>query len=492
MLKITACAIVKNEEENLPRWLECVKLLANEIVVVDTGSTDRTVELAKEAGARVYSFAWRQDFSAAKNFALQKAKGDWIVFLDADEYFREEDIPKVKAHIKTFDKEARTAGFMCPWVNIDADRGNAIMFESVQLRVFRRHPDIRYHGAIHEMLETRNDKWRVVTVDDVRIWHTGYSASVLHRKMTRNLEILLKERERRGELWSDAFYLADCYHGLKRYEEAIEWAKKAIASEYTLVGLEKRPYDVLLGSMLELDYPSTEICEAARQALEKFPDSPDYKADEGSALWMEKDYAEAEVRFNEALAMTSVGSGHVRAVILGYLADIARRKGQDARALDYATEALKEVRFSVFALSQLCKIVKSLPAADVIQFLNTIYDASADAEFLIHILAKNGLHEVCLYYDKKSGGRFLSEWERLFFAKAFRAAVCQAADGMTRRCAMAWLAAKRTGKENKMNDILPNAFQASENDGKTSVKLDLQTYLAQLEQVFPAETSKTS
>ena len=70
MLKITACAIVKNEERNLPRWLECVKSLANEIVVVDTGSTDRTVELAESAGARVYSFAWRQDFSAAKNFAL--------------------------------------------------------------------------------------------------------------------------------------------------------------------------------------------------------------------------------------------------------------------------------------------------------------------------------------------------------------------------------------------------------------------------------------
>ena len=336
MLKITACAIVKNEERNLPRWLECVKSLANEIVVVDTGSTDRTVELAESAGARVYSFAWRQDFSAAKNFALQKAKGDWIVFLDADEYFRDEDIPKVKAHIKAFDKEAHTAGFICPLVNIDTDRGGAIMFESIIFRVFRRHPDLRYHGAIHEMLETRNDKWRVASVDDVRIWHTGYSTGLLRRKMNRNLELLLKERERRGELWSDAYYFADCYHGMGRYEEAIEWAKKAIASENTLAGLEKRPYDVLLASMLELDYPSAEVCEAARQALEKFPDSPDYKADEGSAFWKEKDYAEAEVRFNEALAMTSVGIGHVRAVILGYLADIARRKGQDAKALEYA------------------------------------------------------------------------------------------------------------------------------------------------------------
>ncbi len=429
MLKISACAIVKNEEGNLPRWLKCAKALADEIVVVDTGSTDRTAELARDAGASVYSFEWRKDFSAAKNFALRKAKGDWIAFLDADEYFLEEDIPKVREHIQRLDKERNVGGFICPWVNIDADRGGVILFTGVQLRVFRRHPDIRYHGMIHEMLKAQGDKWQVPSVDDVKIIHTGYSSGVLRGKMERNLEILLKERERRGELWSDAYYLADCYHGLGRYEEAIEWAKKAIASKEVLVGLETRPYDVLLGSMLELGYPTAEICEVARQALAKFPNSPDYKAHEGVAFWKEKDYAEAETRFNEALAMTSAGIGHVRAVILGYLADIAHRKGKETQALDYATEALKEVRFSEFAFSLLCRIIKSLPAADVVQFLNTIYNPSADAAFLVRALAQNGLHEVCLYYDKKSGGCFLSEWERLFFAGAYQAAVYEAASG---------------------------------------------------------------
>ena len=114
MLKISACAIVKNEEGNLPRWLACAKELADEMVVVDTGSTDRTAELAREAGASVYSFEWRKDFAAAKNFALRKAKGDWIVFLDADEYFSEEDIPKVRVHIQRLDKERNVGGFICP------------------------------------------------------------------------------------------------------------------------------------------------------------------------------------------------------------------------------------------------------------------------------------------------------------------------------------------------------------------------------------------
>ena len=87
MPKISACVIVKNEEKNLPRWLDSVKRIAEEIVVVDTGSADATVTIAKAAGAKVYHFAWIDDFAAAKNFALEKATGAWVVFPDADEYF---------------------------------------------------------------------------------------------------------------------------------------------------------------------------------------------------------------------------------------------------------------------------------------------------------------------------------------------------------------------------------------------------------------------
>ncbi len=487
MLKISACAIVKNEEENLPHWLACVKSLADEIVVVDTGSTDRTAEIAREAGAQVYSFEWKKDFSAAKNFALQKARGNWIVFLDADEFFSEEDIPKVKGHIRRLDKDGRIAGFICPWVNIDVDRGGIFLFEGIQIRVFRRHPEIRYHGAVHEMLQARGGKWKTPTVKDVRILHTGYSSGVVQRKFERNLEILLEERKKRGEIASDAYYLADCYYGLERYEEAIEWARKAIASGYTLVGLETRPYDVLLGAMISLRRPAVEVCEAAEEALKKFPKTPDYKADEGIALWQEKDYARAETYFEAALSMTKEGLGYIRGGILEYLADIAHRRGQDAKALDYAAESLKENRFSTRALSLLCRIFSALPAADVVQFLNTIYDASADAEFLIRILAKNGLYEVCLYYDKKAGGRILSDWERLFFANAYPAAVYEAAHAMARGFATELFAARRLDSTSSRDDTLPEAFLSPTDGGETALSRELQSYLFKLEQVFPAE-----
>ena len=87
VLKITACYIVKNEAENLVKSIKSLKKQVNEIVVVDTGSTDNTIVVARKLGAKIYSFPWQDDFSKARNFALSKAKGDWLVLLDADEYF---------------------------------------------------------------------------------------------------------------------------------------------------------------------------------------------------------------------------------------------------------------------------------------------------------------------------------------------------------------------------------------------------------------------
>ena len=85
-MKISACVIVKNEEKNIGQWLNNMRQIADEIVVVDTGSTDNTINILENAGITPYHFTWCNDFAAAKNYAIQQATGDWIVFLDADEY----------------------------------------------------------------------------------------------------------------------------------------------------------------------------------------------------------------------------------------------------------------------------------------------------------------------------------------------------------------------------------------------------------------------
>ncbi|MBQ3336228.1 MAG: glycosyltransferase family 2 protein, partial [Selenomonadaceae bacterium] len=99
-MKISACYIVKNAVEDLRRSLESLAKFVDEIVVVDTGSTDSTIDVAKNFGAKIFHAPWQNDFSAPRNVALKEATGDWIVFLDADEYFVDGCAKNLQAVIK--------------------------------------------------------------------------------------------------------------------------------------------------------------------------------------------------------------------------------------------------------------------------------------------------------------------------------------------------------------------------------------------------------
>jgi glycosyltransferase involved in cell wall biosynthesis len=89
--RVSLCLIAKNEEANLPACLPSVAGLVEEMIVVDTGSTDRTKEVAAQLGARVFDFTWVDSFAAARNESLRHATGDWILWLDGDELFTEAD-----------------------------------------------------------------------------------------------------------------------------------------------------------------------------------------------------------------------------------------------------------------------------------------------------------------------------------------------------------------------------------------------------------------
>ena len=86
-IKISACYIVKNEENNLKRSIDSLINAVDEIIVVDTGSTDRTIEIAESYNAKIFNYVWNDDFSTPRNLAIDNSNGDWIIFLDADEFF---------------------------------------------------------------------------------------------------------------------------------------------------------------------------------------------------------------------------------------------------------------------------------------------------------------------------------------------------------------------------------------------------------------------
>jgi len=223
-MKISACVIVKNEANNIAHWLENMGAIADDIVVVDTGSEDNTVEIVRSYGVEPYYFKWCSDFAAAKNYALKQAKGDWILFLDADEYFTSASIQRFREILGKYHINKKIGAILCRLINIDRDNMDRIIDSMLQVRIFRNNSKIRFVGAVHEKLHT-DGKYIMQFCKDLEILHTGYSSRLIRQKGERNLPILQKmEREAKTQKEKEHLYayLMDAYNMPGRYEKMLK------------------------------------------------------------------------------------------------------------------------------------------------------------------------------------------------------------------------------------------------------------------------------
>ena len=220
-LPISVCMIVRDEEKNLPRCLGSIAPHVQEMVVIDTGSQDRSVEIARSFGATVGFRAWDDDFAAARNASLELAKEPWILVLDADEEFA--------STLPALEKALEGPGFsrLVRMRLLDA-QGN---YQEVPLpRLFRNRPDIRYRKPVHESVQ--DDLWRLgetaPTACDVVLLHHGYHGEdvTARGKIERNLRI---HRHRREQGDADLFDLYKEAQILLRPEEAAE--RRALLEE---------------------------------------------------------------------------------------------------------------------------------------------------------------------------------------------------------------------------------------------------------------------
>jgi glycosyltransferase involved in cell wall biosynthesis len=198
-MKLSALLIVKNEESIVATALESVKDF-DEIVVVDTGSTDATLDIVKRYTDTIYHFPWVDDFAAARNFAIEKATGDWCFSIDADHKLVT-PIAEVRSAVEKADAEGQTGLF------IKAIQGKHTHWGST---LFKRTPEVKWVGKVHEYLSPRPTAYSEVTKE------IGYSKN--HAlDPDRNIRILQS-----GELTTRGrFYLGREYYERKRYDEAI-------------------------------------------------------------------------------------------------------------------------------------------------------------------------------------------------------------------------------------------------------------------------------
>lgn len=283
MLDISACVIVKNEERELPLWLEKSKVYANEMIVVDTGSTDRTKEIAQEAGAKVFDFVWCDDFSVAKNRAIDCAQGDWLVFLDADETF---DRPELLRNFLAMRKRENFSGAISVLVRaVDEEAGEQPILDYPAVRVWKNLPQRRYVGNIHEMLKDGEKEVRLYDGSFLTVRHTGYSSGRVRAKYERNLKLLWQKIEKQGgEKPEDYRYLMDCCYGLREFALAEHYGKLALEKGPMAIDGNREVYWRLLDCLKEQGKGREEKQAWLRHCEAAFPEDGDFKGEEGLLL----------------------------------------------------------------------------------------------------------------------------------------------------------------------------------------------------------------
>lgn len=371
--------IVKNEEKNITRALSWGKDIMWEQIVVDTGSTDRTVGMAKELGAQIYHFEWVDDFSAAKNYAIEQAKGDWIVFLDADEFFLPEDVETLRetlerltpdgerddallndhpmvthidknrnANIKNMPRKITAKQQACNalvtgWIQsntqedilhgetegklnwrqtVREDGTRGVSLSAVQIRVFRNCPEIRYRGRIHEQLYMKKGELLCEDVShELSIIHTGYASDEIKEKnkVERNIALIQKELEDHPNDYGMLACLGDSYFHQRKYDEAVRWYDKSIAC------MPKHPREddvrgaTIFKNLLTIHFQNIPAAlQAYRQAVRRFPKDGDYDYLMAEIYMDQKQFQEGVTHLQKALALLDrYGSGD-KSVLLSH------------------------------------------------------------------------------------------------------------------------------------------------------------------------------
>lgn len=296
MITISLCMIVKNEEDVLARCLNSVKKAVDEMIIVDTGSTDRTKEIAASLGAKVFDFEWINHFAAARNYSFKQATSEYILWLDADDVLLPEDLERLLElkQRKDFNYDTVTMKY-----HLSFDENGNPTYSYRRNRLVKRSMNFQWIGPVHEYLSVYGNSFH----SDVAVTHR----KVRHAS-NRNLDIYVARLEQGEEFTPrDQFYFANELRDHARYEEAIKWydlfleGKKgwvedniAACSRKSDCYAELKKNDLAIRSLL--------------QTLEYSPPRPDFCYQLGNLFFHDKRFPEAIYWYSQALSTSKYTS----------------------------------------------------------------------------------------------------------------------------------------------------------------------------------------
>jgi glycosyltransferase involved in cell wall biosynthesis len=401
-LTVSLVMIVKDEEEMLPRCLETVHDMVDEMIIVDTGSSDRTVEIAESFGAKVLHHEWTGDFAEARNVSLEAATGDWFIYLDADEVLVREDAHRLREMAGHVWRES----FFFVETNFTGDLDDGMAVNHNTLRMYRNRPEYRFQGRIHEQLAHALPAGMPERIEQpsVRIEHYGYLGAVrdAKEKSRRNIELLERQLADGDQtsflcfnLGSEYAAAGDAERSLTQFERA--WALLENDPEKTSYGYVPSLTNRLVKA-LRTTGDFERAVEIADEGLALFPGFTDLVLEQSLCSREQGDYETAAELLERCLEMGDspsryspmVGAGSYFA--LGVLADVRNRQGDLRASQELLVESLEAHPGYLGAVHPLAAVMLRQGAAPE-EVVATIESIVAKLTPSVHFMLGSALYE---------------------------------------------------------------------------------------------------
>ncbi|MCY6353847.1 tetratricopeptide repeat-containing glycosyltransferase family 2 protein [Clostridium sp. ZS2-4] len=419
--EISLCMIVKNEEENLPRCLESVKDLVDEIIVVDTGSTDKTVEIAKSYGAKVYYFQWCNDFSAARNESLKYATKDWILIMDADDEFCREDKCKFKELIKNL--ELGIVYYFETLSYLGYEKSSNINV-NINPRLFKNNYGYHYEGEVHNQLVNSNISMKG-KIEPIRIYHYGYLTKnmIAQNKRKRNISSIKEQIKKEPQNKYHHFNLGNEYNCLNEKEKALECYYKAYDEFKPYLGYSPKLLERIIVTNYNLKYFEKAL-EFINIGLDYYPDFTDlyylrgiiYNEQNKSLLAIKAFEKCIELGEAPVLLKSIYGTEGFRS--LDELSRIYIRLKDYDTAYKYCIETIKSKPDYLAPLYSIAHILKE-KNTPIDEFKNKIEgffsDFPREYSFIADLFYNVGHYETALKYIEKLEAKIELPQELMFF-----------------------------------------------------------------------------
>jgi len=437
---IALCMIVKNEEDYLRRCLDSVNNKVDQIIIVDTGSTDATVEIAKEYTTQIYSFKWVNDFSAARNEAIKYATSDYILILDADEYLDENS--DLKRDI--------SSGLDYYFLRVHNLLSQGRQINHTSIRLFANKVGLFYRNRLHEHLNVLDeDKAFTKGFSNSEIYHTGYTDEMMidRDKQKRNLPLMLQEVKENPNAYN-LFNMGRTYKWIGEYEKALQYLQKAYPLSTGLVIIPEIINNISQCLVsLNRKFDALKVLNDATILYSNETDLFHIHA----LLFMEVDYIkDAILRMEYCIQLgdqgMTVSEGNGTYMAYYRLAELYEKEYSFSKSYDYIVEAIKLKKHFVPLIAKYYQIVTlaNIPLEDVYQNFNQIYRISDVSELKIVLEVLYSLRHPLL-------NRYLNDYQ--INSEANVAAVASQYEKQYVKAKSMWMEMKEIEEENG-EDIL--------------------------------------